>query len=224
MILTTLMGLDWHLVSPPLPGKESELAELDAEIAALWEQEDGDDGGTDELYRQIDALQERRGALLDKLDCAAIAGAPRVGVDPEAVAFLLANETLFRPHPGDGDLPWPDHVEQLAIRLHDRYLTEASRDRDALPRFPAGPVSSNRYDFRGQVMLELEPILGEDLVLEAGEPHTAAGCIDYAARIERAISMHREDDGVADLVEAARSVVVWLRYWGERRMGFSPSY
>lgn len=221
------MGLDWHLVSPLLPGKEHELAQLDEEIAALWEREDGEDEDEDEreaTHRQLEVLHARRSELFEHLDCAAIAGAPRVGVDSEAIAFLVANETTFRPQRSDGDLPWPDHVAQLAPKLHNRYLVEASHDRDALPMFPAGLVSGNRYDFRGDVMLELEPILGTELVYEAGEPHTAAECIDYAARIEQAIIGHLDDHRVEPLVIAARGVVVWLRYWGERRMGFSPSY
>ena len=223
------MGLDWHLTPPPLPTKEAAIARLDAQLAALWRRHDeaydnDDDETRDKVMAEIERRLEQRSALFEKLDCAAVAGAPRIGVDPEALAFLRANEAVFRPHHHTEDLPWDEHVAQLATKLHARYLTEASRDREALPMFPAGPSSTNRYDFRGQVMLELEPILGKELLDEAGEPHDAAQCVDYAARIEQAISPHLDDDKVERLVIAAQAVAVWLRYWGERRMGFTPSY
>jgi hypothetical protein len=223
------MGLDWHLTPPPLPGKEPAIARLDAQLAELWQRHneayDNDDDETrDKVMADIEPLLMHRSSLFENMDCAAVAGAPRVGVDPEALVFLRANEALFRPQHRKDDLPWDEHVEQLAANLHGRYLIEASRDREALPIYSAGPVSNNRYDFRGQVMLELEPILGKKLLDEAGEPHDAGQCLDYAARIEQAISPHLDDDKVANLVVAAQGVAVWLRYWGERRMGFAPSY
>lgn len=216
------MGLDWQLVSSaPRPGNEAAVSMIDATISALWAS--AVDGVMYEwLSPQIDKLAEQRAALVEELDWHAIAGAPRVGIDPEALAFMLANEDIYRPYRRADDVPWPDALAGIMMKLHGKPVSEAARDRDALPMFAASAASTNRYDFRGQVIYELEPVLGRELAAEAAVPHSAPQCVDYAARIEHAASRHVGTTKHEKLVIAASGAVAWLRYWGERKAGFWP--
>jgi hypothetical protein len=203
------VGLDWQLVSPARRGKKAAQGKVRKKIAALQKK------GTDD-ERIADVTAQLAEVEVDPFE---VLHAPKIGIDDEATDWLRAGWKK-----GDyGRVSF----KTLVARAHGQVVRDLTGPPEALPAIrgmAAGPL-----DFRGQALEYAGEVVGEELVAEAWNHHSAKQVLDYAARLSRAlVSFRRRHPRMPkkskDAVEIVEDAVRWLRFWGERGFGYHAWY
>jgi hypothetical protein len=89
-----------------------------------------------------------------------------------------------------------------------------------------GSFLTSSLDFRGKA-IGLADIIDEELAEEAYENHNPKQCIDYAERLEFAISSYNKDDLDEDEAEDLENIskgIKWLKFWGNNGHGYYAWY
>lgn len=196
------MGLDWIPVPPPKPGKGAEVRRLRAEHKKLRAIEDADRAGA--IERELDALLLSTGEAL---------GAPRVGEDAEADAWVLANFA---------DLSLSADVKArggaaCVDALRGKYVLGLAKHRGgmgAVTGMLAGATS-----FRGKI-IDRTPV-SEELKEEAYVDHTARELVSYGKSLQEAAAAIVPGEGHKENVEAAAR---WCLFWGRKGFGMHAWY
>lgn len=214
------MGLDMMLNDfSPKPGHEVECQALHARLSEVDE--------SNSLERS--SLEDRlRNISTSPYD---VIGAPRVGHDAAATEWFRLN--VFQPNRDEAE-----HRRQTgpADSIHTPFISYWMRPFDAVLAdnrgkhvvalakdqrgVGGGGMLTSSLDYRGKIISSAE-FLPEDLRDEAYDKHTAQQSLDYADRLERALTKVPND---VDHVQAVRIGIAWMRYWGERGFGWSPWY
>jgi hypothetical protein len=227
------MGLDWHLAAPALPGHDSQIAAIDDQLESIFAEinaleaagvfDDGIDAEGSKLFKASDELRARRKALL--VVPGAVAGAPRLGIDPEATKWLANAHDEFQKYMPFDPKRWPGFLDTLKKKYRGCHVAQLSRDRDAIPAFPAGvgvgmiAMVGGNYDFRGQVVASCGEVIGDELVSASCRPMSAEDACELAARLEQRMT----GCGDAQVVDIVGAAARWLRYWGEHGFGIAVS-
>lgn len=187
------MGLDWQLMNPPRPGKARELRALRKRIESL-----------------SGARREKAIARLGALEADPLLhiGAPRIGLDAEATEYLRAQWRAGK----HGKRTW----KATLAKFRGAGVVSLAKERDAIPYAPAfsGPL-----DFRGQQLAFAADMIGQPLVDEAWQHHSAREMVDYAERLDAALARHRKRRPIRGQRARAIAAIVdgavrWLRFWG----------
>lgn len=222
------MGLDLMLDGfAPHAGREAECQALNARLAVL-----DDDDALPQARRQ-----QLRAALRDELARIStspydVIGAPRVGFDARATEWFRVH--CYKPNRDEaraqrsrleGKLSspfidyWSRRFEQVLRDERGRYVVALAADKRGLS--PASGILTSSLDLRGSLLARAES-LPSDLQHEAFDDHHAQASLDYAHRLEEAVRVvptpHRPD------VEGVRQAIAWMRFWGERRFGWTAWY
>lgn len=202
------MGLDWIPASPPKPGKGVEVRRLRAELKKLREVEGAYDAA------RVDAIDAEIDALL--LSTGEAVGAPRVGEDAEADAWVLANLR-------DLNLPAEVIAEGGAAcvdALRGKYVLALAKTQGgmgAVVGMLAGATS-----FRGKILARTP--ISEELKEAAYADHTARALVSYGKSLQEAaaaIEPGEDHDGHKEDVEAAAR---WCLFWGRKGFGMYAWY
>jgi hypothetical protein len=89
-----------------------------------------------------------------------------------------------------------------------------------------GSFLTSSLDFRGKA-IGLADIINEELQEEAYTDHTPKQCIDYAERLELAISSYNKENLDEDETEDFENIskgIKWLKFWGENGHGYHAWY
>ncbi len=110
---------------------------------------------------------------------------------------------------------------------YGKYVPSLAKEKGGLAKYTG--MLAGDCDFRGKCVGRSD-VLGKvdpGLSGEAYEDHSADECVDYAERIEQAISRYKNkfrdwesDEEAKGDIEALHSAVEWLRFWGERGFGY----
>jgi hypothetical protein len=211
------MGLDWMLYGRPRPEHREEFDRLTAEINLIEEQS----CRSTENDAKLDELAQRRDEIA--LSPWEEVGCPQIGRDEEADAWL---EALFHDRHSDPDDEWSQmSYEDVVEDCKGIYVEDLAKISEGIAMVQ-GPLAG-ALNFRGKVVASAEQILGDDLPAEAYENHSAAECLDFAARIDQRIGEYlegrrrkKDEVDLAMLLEAVR----WLRFWGGRGFGYDAWY
>lgn len=198
------MGLDWQLIAPAKPGKTTALRALRKKLEKMQ----ANDGNQNEIDRVAEGLEALEVSPLDFLDT------PRIGIDESATEWLRARWKAghYKPH------TW----KALVQRCHGEAVLALAQPKAGLPI--AQGMFAGGLDFRGQQLGFAEAIIGEELVSEAWNNHTAAEMVDYAARLQTKLDASRAKRGrvspeTKDTQALIEGAIEWLHFWGSH--GFS---
>ncbi len=89
-----------------------------------------------------------------------------------------------------------------------------------------GSFLTSSLDFRGKTV-GLADIIDEELQEEAYIDHTPKQCIDYAERLELAISSYNKenlDEDEAEDLDNITKGIKWLKFWGNNGHGYHAWY
>lgn len=222
------MSLYWKLLLPARAGHERELEQVQQQIDAKWSAYD-DAGAQDEprLLADIDALKQQRGALsLPPETLMNIAGAPRLGIDPRAEAWLRAQRDAWAESGAWSGIPaWDDFVAAYMKKAHGAFILQASNVA-AVPVIEAPTELTGPYGLDVSFLLALENF-DEELVAEAYDRHDPAAMLAYKDRLLVAIAdvaggaPNEDSNLVLGLVVTTAN---WLAFWGERGLGLEPIF
>jgi len=117
-------------------------------------------------------------------------------------------------------------LENISISPHD--TINKNEDDDDVNDIMEGGGSflTSSLDFRGKVIGTAD-IIDEELAEEAYENHTPKQCIDYAERLEFAISSYNKDKLNEDEVDDFENInkgIKWLKFWGKNGHGYYAWY
>lgn len=247
------MGLDWCLWSRrPRDGKVLEYRRLTRKLEALE-----NDEAVSEVERK--RLRTDLEAALEQVSVSAyeIIQAPRIGVDKEADDWFKTNvyernrlaalEEEEKPPPADPLKPklyserdeefirkWSRPLHVLIAEEKGKYVSSLAKRTEGLGRIIGMMCSA--LDFRGQCIASAT-IFPEDLRNEAFDDHDPDAALDFAERLEEALTefknstpdwkarTEKDDYGntvaVKDEVEAVEAGIQWMRFWGNEGFGFS---
>lgn len=250
------MGLDWVLVAPPRPEHAERFAALSRSLTAAeellgeknaalntWRRflQPGLRRDAERLAAQCEQLQAERASLV--VDAADAAGAPRIGRDEAANAWVrenfvdLANQECMKQVTigADGTMTSvggdpSTSPDQYIARHAGVAVADLATERDARPAWIGSP-GAGAFAFRGKALLDL----GLDAALEercfsSMSAAEAAALADDLARAHIAPASGTKNvlkDGVVDAVpvhddelHATRDAAVrWLRFWSSRGFG-----
>jgi hypothetical protein len=224
------LGLCWKLLTPPKPGKEQELETVERRLEHLWRQvddasEDRRDRVLDIVRPQTEILEMQRRALSEQIDPCIVAGAPSLGIDPGAEAWLRDQKERWRElRIWPGTPPWPEFVAQYMAKFHGAYVVGASRDVMAIPRPEARVEVTGPYGLDASFFYALEDV-DDELLDEAHRRHTAGQMLEFKDRLTTFLVEHEArlagGDGklLTGLIVCAAN---WLDYWGGNGFGFEP--
>lgn len=249
------MGLDWMLdAHKAKPGCEAQYRRINDKLHALE-----DDDGID--LQESEVLRRDLEAALNQVAVSPfeVIGAPKVGIEVAATEWFRTHvylpaqarvaEEKRKPRPHDPIHPkwedrneaflahWDRPFEALLQEERGKYVVELAKEREGIAAITGMMCSS--LDFRGKAVA-LAVVLDRELRSEAYDDHDADACLDYAARLEVAITDYKTEhpdwqyrdeeseyggvgsakDDIADVEAAVR----WLRYWGSRGFGYSGWY
>jgi hypothetical protein len=233
------MGLDWNPIGRPKPGFEAEFSALERELDSLGHPSQPKPSFLKSLASAFSGRndEDRKSAIVDRmaeiiLPVYEILGAPRVGSDPQADAWMIAHVRK--------DDPTASPAAILAEHAGYHVL-------DLLPANPGFPVYSSwgyegvdRYTFRAKFLDPLEPVLGKELIaagyeimtprrLEAHGEELLRKATEWADRIGRPGLLTRRDP--PDDLESEEggchitaSAAQWCLYWACRGHGMEPYF
>lgn len=217
------MGLDWVPLGKPKPGRE-------AEFEALYEEL------TEEYERDV-TLWERFSVV--EITPYETLGAPRVGTDAEADSWAAEQYRNRR-----WKMLFTSRRKWMEI-FNGYYALQLLPPNDGIPTYSNGGYGSycEVFTFRGKFLEDCLDALGDELLGEAWEHHTARELMIYGTRIaERALSFAKEHrvtgvlgrryrpdwlndwDHPASQVHIVDSAARWCRYWGERGHGMIADF
>jgi hypothetical protein len=229
------LGLDWNPLARPKAGEEAEFERLFNDLKS--EQTSRGAGLLSRLLGPRRLTKVEREAKLERFQAISEApfvtlGAPRVGIDPAANAWLHGKLQA------NGKLADLDQARQ---EMHGYYVL------DLLPPCDGFPLYSNhgayegvdRYSFRGQFLNDTKHIIGPELHEQAWSRMLARELEAYAAALEEATRPWAERAGVAQVERAIEAppfgeddpasqahilfgAVRWCRFWASRGHGLEP--
>lgn len=234
------MGLDWNPMPKAKPGHEAEFAQLLPLILAEdkdagddehlddediededvdGEDDEADDGESSELVERFHAITQ---PVFETL------GAPRVGIDPDADAWLVENVK-------------PEHLDEAREQMQGYCVLDLLPECDGFPvysNYPLGMEGLDRYSFRGKFLDDVEDVIGEELYARAFEKQTAADLESYGQALLAKGRAYAKQHGVEhvesvrepafedDSHEARAHILFaagkWCVYWGSRGHGLLP--
>lgn len=235
------MGLDWNPIGRAKPGFEAEFSKLERELDGLADPSRAPPRPS--LLKSLLSaftgrhLEDRKSAIVGRM--AEIStpvyetlGAPRVGTDPKADAWMIA-----RVREDD-----PTASAQAILDEHRGYrVLDLLPDNAGFPVYATGGYEgTDRYTFRAQFLQRQKPRLGKDLIEAGYEPMTAAGlgrhgerllakATDWAAEIGRPELLTQRDppenatpdeDGCHITASAAQ----WCLFWSRHGCGMEPYF
>jgi hypothetical protein len=209
------MGLDWNPLHRPLRGKETEFRKLLAEI------------------KQCETAPKRLVARFQKISEPPFAtlGAPRVGFDPAADAWL--RRKLI-------EAGRAKQQASVAKEMRGYYVLDLLPDCDGFPVYSNSGLYGDleRFSFRAQFLKDVEDVLGAELMERAYSTMSADELEDYGRALllkARAFAKRKrvarvESVRAADFPEgsaAARAHILfaaakWCLFWAERGHGLDP--
>jgi hypothetical protein len=186
------MGLDWHPLGKPKPGREAEF---------------------DKLYKKILYAFRDPEALWKKLQELAVSPyetlrAPRVGFDADADRWS-AERFSKRPE------------KQLSVSecewgqmFHGYYVLDLVLPNDGIPIYSNGGAGGycEAFSFRAQFLKDCRDVLGEDLLGEGWVHHTAVELKDYGTRLRACVASFADRAGVTEVL-GRRDRPDWLSDW-----------
>lgn len=215
------MGLDLLPLSKPKSGFESEFDQL---FQSIFRTTNGADRADRDV--RIARLQEITIAPYEVL------GAPRVGEDPAADAWLRALMA---------DLEEEVSFEELKSRMDGYYVLDLVPPCDGLPIYTnckLGRVEA--YSFRGSYLFNCDDVLGDAMISRAWTPMKADELIAYGEGLKEQAANYATEHGVmavlgqhdppcdlelpCGLAHIADSAGRWCVFWGERGFGLEPWY
>ncbi len=241
------MGLDMRPLARPHAGKEAEFEELwrsyqiavgnlkpttgqeppksfRSRLIAIWAPSEFAKDPHD-LQIRLEAISEPAYETL---------GAPVVGVDPEADAWL--EQRIADGHFTDNSDP-----DEIRKNMRGYCVLDLLPENDGLPYYSNAPhYGLERTSFRGSFLEDCVALLGNSLVSQAWNPMLAHDLMSYGeelratahAAAQKAGLLHllgkREgpeaDKSVASQIHIANSCGRWCIYWAERGHGMDPDY
>jgi len=230
------MGLDWNPLGKPKSGFEQEFFDLLGQLTEpkAWLQPspiphrpiaDGQD--TKSLRQRLFSIQISPYETL---------GAPRVGRDPAADAWIRAQY---------GKAPnRPPSIDDWVRQFQGYYAIALVPENDGLPFYSGQPLGGERWTFRAKFLEDCLDVLGEPLFNEAWLNHTPAQTADYGDRLMRlateyaeatdthyVLSSRRVNDAIlADNASPAHkahiiaSAARWVAFWSSRGHGMMADY
>jgi hypothetical protein len=221
------MELAWKLLLPARAGQERELETVHRRIDVLWEKfDDADEDEEPEILAEIERMKMQRQALSQSIELPMqLAGAPRLGIDPAAEAWLRRQRDAFAENgKWSGTPPWDDFVAAYVQRWKGGYILDASNPL-------AVPWRSAPEDLAGPYAVDVSFLrmldgLDQELIDEATTRHDAAAMLDYKERLlaaiaPMAIEPELEDDAKF-VVGLIVSIANWLQFWAGHGFGFEP--
>lgn len=213
------MGLDWNPMSRPKPGYEADVDRiLSLDLDSL-----------DEAARvsAIERFQQITEAPYETL------GAPRVGHDSEANAWLLSRLKEQGRESEYGD---------VLKDMHGYYVLDLLPDSPGLPVYSsAGYDGVDRYTFRAKFLDDVEAIIGEELYHRAWARMSARELLAYGSALLTVARAYAREHRLTDLehrrlppdadedtpesnAHILFSAARWCIWWAERGHGLDPYY
>jgi hypothetical protein len=238
------MGLDWVLKSKIIAGKEEEHAEVRKKrLEARDKYYEQDALGADklvlsELKETLDRLEDKENEL--EINPFAVLDCPRVGIDPEATAYVVKQYSEYgRPE----FLERYPTLESWLKANHGKYVPELAKNKDGLGKITG--IVTGPESFRGKVIGYAEKIIGQKLAEQAYQDMDPEEMESYANALEQKVQDWRdenetaidyymdkiggcvndgpyEDPEMRDLLDSTwdcENAVTWLRFWAKH--GFS---
>lgn len=231
------MGLDWNPLARPKAGHEEEFERLFAELTL------GPPLTKPRLLRWLRSPREltsnERTARIERFQAISVPpfatlGAPRVGFDPAADAWL--REKLE----AGGRI---GELEKAREEMHGHYVLALLPPCDGFPLYSHNGLYEglDRYSFRGQFLNDVRSIIGTRLHERAWTRMLARDLLAYADDLNAAARPWAECAGVANMDGAPEappfgedapasqahilfSAIRWCRFWGGRGHGLDPYY
>jgi hypothetical protein len=227
------MGLDWNPMNRPLPGAETEFLRV---FRQLEGHEAPERGLLGRLFLGRGLTKGERARLTARFQALTeppytVLGAPRVGIDAAADAWLREQLTA---QGKDADF------EVAREKMRGYYVLALAPACDGFPRYtPRGAYGLERYSFRGQFLEDVAGIIGEPLHAQAYEAMLASELAEYADALEAATLPYARQHGLEHLAHARSeetfelgapasnadilfSAIRWCRFWSQRGFGLAP--
>jgi len=229
------MGLDWNPMARPKPGMEAELERLVAEIdAGAVSRGEGLVArllGARRLSKQETEARIERFREISEAPYVTL-GAPRVGFDPAADAWLRGKLEA------GGKLA---ELEQTRAETRGYWVLDLLPPCDGFPLYTnhGAYEGLDRYSFRAQFLDDAREIIGKDLHARAWNKMFARELAAYADALEVKARPWAERAGVIAMATTADappfgeddpasqahilfSAIRWCRFWSARGHGLEP--
>ncbi len=115
-------------------------------------------------------------------------------------------------------------LENISISPRDTINENNDGDLDDI--LEGGSFLTSSLDFRGKAIGHAD-IIDEELAEEAYENHNPKQCIDYAERLELALSSYSKENLNEDETEDFENInkgIKWLKFWGNNGHGYYAWY
>lgn len=211
------MGLDWNPMARPKPGYEADVEQILAlDLESLQEAA---------RVAAVERFQEITEAPYETL------GAPRVGHDSQANAWLLS-----RLKEQGRELEYDDVLKEM----HGYYVLDLLPDSPGLPVYTsAGYDGVARYTFRAKFLDDVHEIIGEELYHRAWLRMNARELLDYGSALLTVARAYAREHRLTDLEQRRAppdadentpesnahilfSAARWCTWWAERGHGLEP--